>query len=235
MTAREERVLDHLVEFRKRLIAVLLVFGLVFLVSLYFSPTFYQFLTSNLEQKLLVLGPNDILWIYVSLASLASFSLILPFICYQIWAYIKPALKAEEARTLLTYIPAVFLCFVAGLAFGFYLIVPALFGVLMSLGEGLFLTQITAQNYLAFVFHTCLPLAILFEFPVVVAFLTKLGLVNTSYLKKNRRYAYFGLICLAVVLTPADLISDLVLSLPLILIYEVGIVVSRTIEKKGET
>lgn len=232
MVAKEERLLDHLVEFRRRLIAVLVVFGVTFLVSLYFSPAFYQFLTSNLEQKLLVLGPNDILWIYVSLASLASFSLILPFTCYQIWAYIKPALKPQEAKALLTYIPAVFICFVAGLAFGFYLIVPALFQVLMSLGEGLFITQVTAQNYLAFVLHTCLPLAILFEFPVVMAFLTGLGLISASYLQKHRRYAYFGLICLAVVLTPADLVSDLVLSLPLILIYEVGIVVSRMIEKK---
>ncbi|MFA9492887.1 twin-arginine translocase subunit TatC [Streptococcus sp. E17BB] len=232
MTHKEESILEHLTELRKRLIIVLLTFVGFFILSLYWSPELYRFITSPLKQKLLVLGPNDILWIYVRLASLMSFSLILPFITYQIWAYVRPALKPSEARGVLTYIPAVFACFITGLAFGFYLVTPSLFRVLLSLGDDLFITQITAQNYLSFVWHTTLPLAILFEFPVIIAFLTRLGLVNARFLRSYRRQAYFAMICLAVMLTPADVISDLIMSLPLLLIYEIGIIVSRSVEKK---
>ncbi|MGT2895489.1 twin-arginine translocase subunit TatC [Streptococcus entericus] len=232
MITKEASILEHLTELRKRLIIVLLSFVGFFILSLYWSPELYRFVTSPLKQKLLVLGPNDILWIYVRLASLMSFSLVLPVITYQIWAYVRPGLTSREARGILTYIPAVFVCFVAGLAFGFYLVMPALFQVLLSLGDGLFITQITAQNYLSFVWHTTLPLAVLFEFPVVIAFLTHLGLVNSRLLKTYRRQAYFVMICLAVIMTPADVISDLVMSLPLLLIYEIGIIVSRRVEKK---
>lgn len=234
MTAKEDSILEHLTELRQRLIVTLLVFVGLFLLGLYWSSDLYRFVTSPLSQKLLVLGPNDILWIYVKLASLTSFSLLLPFITYQVWAYLRPALKPAEARYLLTYIPAIFCCFVGGLAFGFYLVTPSLFRVLLSLGDDLFITQITAQNYLTFVWHTTLPLAVLFEFPVVVAFLTNIGLVSTRWLKTYRRHAYFTMICLAVMLTPADLISDIILSLPLLLIYEIGIIVSSYIEKKRE-
>ncbi|WP_128837671.1 twin-arginine translocase subunit TatC, partial [Streptococcus sp. DD11] len=203
MNRKEQTVIEHLTEFRRRFIAVLACFICVFLISLLFSADIYKWLTSNFEQKLLVLGPDDILWIYVSLASLAAFSLTLPFLVYQIWAFIRPALKDREAKAVFVYIPATFLCFVLGLAFGFYFVTPALLQVLLSLGEGLFETQLTAQNYLSFVFHTAIPIACLFELPVLVAFLTSIGLLNPVFLVKYRRYAYFILLVLAVILTPA--------------------------------
>ena len=88
-------IVEHLVEFRKRLIAVVLCYIIVFLVAFVFGGELYQALTASLHQKLLVLGPNDILWIYVSLANLTSFSLTLPFIVYQIWQFVRPALKEK--------------------------------------------------------------------------------------------------------------------------------------------
>ena len=146
-----------------------------------------------------------------------------------------PALEEKEARALLAYIPAVFICFTVGLIFGFFLVTPAILNVLLSIGDDLFNTQLTAQNYLSFVINTTIPIAILFEFPVVVAFLTSLGILTPSFLTRNRRYAYFILIVIAVVITPADFISDIVMSIPLILIYEISIVISKYIyNKRGE-
>ena len=215
---------DHLTELRKRLILSLVFFIVSFIVSLLWSADIYKFLTSNFNNKLIVLGPNDILWIYLTLAGICAFTFSIPFICYQILAFIKPALEEKEARALLAYIPAVFICFIVGLIFGFFLVTPAILNVLLSIGDDLFNTQLTAQNYLSFVINTTIPIAILFEFPVVVAFLTR-----------NRRYAYFILIVIAVVITPADFISDIVMSIPLILIYEISIVISKYIyNKRGE-
>ncbi|EHJ51669.1 twin-arginine translocase subunit TatC [Streptococcus macacae] len=232
MDKKEETVIEHLQELRKRLIYLLAFFLLSFCLSFVWAPIIYRFLTSQFHQKLLVLGPNDILWIYISLANLSAISFTIPFASYQIWLYIKPALKKKEANLLLLYVPAVFLCFMAGLAFGFFLVTPSLLKVLLSLGDNLFKTQITAQNYISFVLYTSLPLAFVFELPVLVAFLTSLGLLSSGFLKKYRRYAYFILIVLAVILTPADLVSDLLMSVPLLLIYEMSIFLSSLIERK---
>ena len=98
--ADEMTIVEHLVEFRKRLIAVVLCYIIVFIVAFVFGGELYQVLTASLHQKLLVLGPNDILWIYVSLANLTAFSLTLPFIVYQIWQFVRPALKEKEARAV---------------------------------------------------------------------------------------------------------------------------------------
>ena len=226
---------DHLTELRKRLILSLVFFIVSFIVSLLWSTDIYKFLTSNFNNKLIVLGPNDILWIYLTLSGLCAFTFSIPFICYQIWAFIKPALEEREARALLVYIPAVFICFSVGLAFGFFLVTPAILNVLLSIGDDLFNTQLTAQNYLSFVINTTIPIAILFEFPVIVAFLTSLGILTPNFLTRNRRYAYFILIVIAVIITPADFISDIVMSIPLILIYEISIIISKYIyNKRGE-
>ena len=178
MDRKELTIVEHLVEFRKRLLAVVICFFLVFCVSLLFADQIYQYVTQSFQQKLIVLGPNDILWIYIRLSSLMAFTITLPYTVYHIWSFIKPGLKKEEARAIFAYIPASFLCFLVGLAFGFYFVTPALLQVLLGLGEGLFETQLTAQNYLSFVFQTTLPLALIFELPVIIAFLTSIGIID---------------------------------------------------------
>lgn len=228
----EVSLLEHLEELRQRLIWSLVFFFLAFLVTLFWSTTLYQFLTSRWTEKLIVLGPHDILMIYFKLASVGALAFSLPFWVYQVWAYVKPALRPKEARILLLYIPTVFVCFLGGLAFGFFVVSPAMLKVLLELGENAFETQLTAVNYIAFLSQTTLPLGLFFEFPVMIAFLTSLGILNSKWLVIYRRYAYFTLIVAAVILTPADLISDLALSVPLIALYEMSIGVSRMIEKR---
>ena len=234
MDKKELTIIEHLVEFRKRLLAVIICFLLVFCISLLFADQVYQYITQGFSQKLIVLGPNDILWIYLRLASLMAFSLTLPYTVYQVWCFVRPALKTEEAGAIFVYISATFLCFVGGLAFGFYFVTPTLLQVLLGLGENLFETQLTAQNYLDFVFQTTMPLALIFELPVIIAFLTSIGLIGPGLLVSYRRYAYFILLVLAVILTPADFISDLAMTVPLIVLYEVSIVVSKWIIKRRE-
>ena len=90
-------------------------------------------------------------------------------------------MREKEARAVFAYIPASFICFVLGLAFGYFFVSPAILEVLMRLGEGLFDTQLTAQNYLTFLWHTTLPLGVLFELPVLVAFLTSIGLLTPQF------------------------------------------------------
>lgn len=228
----EQSTIEHLTELRKRLIYCVIFFLVSFLISLFYATNIYKFLTANFSNKLLVLGPNDILWIYITLAGLCALTFSIPFICYQIWMFIKPALEKKEARLLLIYIPAVFICFTLGLAFGFFLVTPAILSVLLNIGDDLFSTQLTAQNYLSFIINATLPIAVLFEFPVVVSFLTQIGIITPKFLIKYRRYAYFILIVIAVIITPADFISDILMSIPLISIYELSIIISKYVYKK---
>ena len=228
----EQTLVEHLSEFRKRLIITIIFFIAAFLVSLLFCSDIYKLLTASFKQKLIVLGPNDILSIYLMLAGICAFSLTLPFTSYQLWAFIRPALKEKEAKAILSYVPATFILFVIGLSFGFFVVTPALLNVLLSFGNDLFNIQLTANNYLTFVLHTSLPLAVIFELPVIVAFLTSLHILTPQYLIKNRRYGYFILLVVAVVLTPADFISDLTMAAPLILLYEVSISVCKYVYKR---
>ena len=228
----EQTIIEHLSEFRKRLIVTIIFFIIAFLISLVFCSNIYKLLTASFNQKLVVLGPNDILSIYLILAGICAFSLTLPFASYQIWAFVRPALEEREAKVVLSYVPATFILFIAGLCFGFFFITPALLNVLLSFGDDLFNIQLTANSYLTFIIHTSLPLGIIFELPVIVAFLTSLHILTPQYLIKNRRYGYFILLVLAVVLTPADFISDLTMAAPLILLYEASILVCKYIYNK---
>lgn len=228
----EQTIIEHLSEFRKRLIVTIIFFIIAFLISLVFCSNIYKLLTASFNQKLVVLGPNDILSIYLMLAGICAFSLTLPFASYQIWAFVRPALEEREAKVVLSYVPATFILFIAGLCFGFFFVTPALLNVLLSFGDDLFNIQLTANSYLTFIIHTSLPLGIIFELPVIVAFLTSLHILTPQYLIKNRRYGYFILLVLAVVLTPADFISDLTMAAPLILLYEASILVCKYIYNK---
>ena len=231
---KNQSLIEHLGEFRKRLIMTIIFFLFAFVASFVFCADIYRLLTYPFSKKLLVLGPDEVLGIYVTLAGICALSFTLPFASYQLWAFIKPGLKEKEAKMILTYIPATFILFVGGLVFGFFVITPALLNILLSIGEDLFNVQVTARNYLEFVLHTSLPIAVVFELPVIAAFLTSLHILTPMFLTKNRRYGYFILLVLAVVLTPADFISDLAMTVPLVLIYEISISVSKYIYKKRE-
>ena len=145
-------IVEHLSEFRRRFIACILCFFVVFCGALLFSDQLYAFLTAGFREKLLVLGPNDILSIYLQLASLIAFTITLPFTLFQVWQFVKPALRKGEEGAILLYVPASLLCFLLGLLFGYYLVSPAILEVLLKLGQGQFTIQLTAQNYLAFIF-----------------------------------------------------------------------------------
>ena len=231
---QDETLVEHLNEFRKRLLLTVIFFVAAFLVSLLFCADIYKMLTAGFSQKLIVLGPNDILGIYLTLASICAFSLTLPFMTYQIWAFVRPALSEKEAKIMFGYVPATFILFIAGLCFGFFVVTPALLNVLLSIGNDLFKIQITAQSYLAFVIHTSLPIAIIFELPIIVAFLTSIGILTPKFLIANRRYGYFILLVLAVVLTPADIVSDLAMTVPPLSLYEISVFVSKYIYRKKE-
>jgi sec-independent protein translocase protein TatC len=230
MEDKELNLVDHLEELRKRIIITALAFIVFFIVGFIYVDDIYKWFVGS--TKLLVLGPSDIMWIYFMLAGVVAVAGTIPVLALQIWLFVRPALRPNERKITVTYVPALFILFVLGLSFGYFVIFPMVLNFLVNIGQDMFVTNFTAERYFSFILNMTLPFGVLFELPVVVMFLTSLGIINPFVLAKIRKYAYFVLIIIAVVITPPDFMSDFVVTIPLLLLYEVSINLSKFVYRK---
>ena len=228
----ELNLIDHLDELRNRLIITAVAF-LIFLVGVFFFvKDIYLYFTRDLQEQLIVLGPSDIMWIYFTIASVIAIACTIPVLALQIWLFVKPALKKHEQKIALLYIPALFLLFIGGLAFGYFIIFPLVLNFLVELGSGVMDMSFTVERYFKFIINMSLPFGVLFELPIVMMFLTSLGILNPYVMAKIRKYAYFVLIVIAIVITPPEFMSDFIVSVPLLLLYEISISLSKFVYKR---
>ncbi|AGK51987.1 twin-arginine translocase subunit TatC [Bacillus sp. 1NLA3E] len=232
MIDKELLLVDHLEELRKRIILSALAFLFSFVVGFFYAIDIYKWFVKDLDVKLLVLGPSDIIRIYFMLAAVVAIAGTMPFLATQIWLFVRSALRAKERKITLTYIPALFILFIVGLAFGYFVILPMIFKFLIQLGGAMLVTNFTAERYFKFIMNMTIPFGVLFELPVVIMFLTSLGMINPFVLSRIRKYAYFVLIIIAVVITPPDFMSDFVVTIPLLLLYEISITLSKFVYRK---
>ncbi|MFZ0443545.1 MAG: twin-arginine translocase subunit TatC [Bacillus sp. (in: firmicutes)] len=232
MEDKELNIIDHLDELRTRLIITLAAFIIFFIVGFMFVEEIYNWLVRDLEVKLIVLGPSDILWVYFMLAAVIAFAGTIPVLATQVWLFIKPALKPIERKVSLSYIPALFILFIVGLCFGYFVIFPTVMSFLIELGGEMMVTNFTAEKYFRFIFNTTIPFGVLFELPVVMMFLTSLGVINPYVLSKIRKYAYFVLIIIAILISPPDIMSDFLVAVPLIFLYEISVSFSKIVYKR---
>lgn len=232
MSDESMNILDHLDEVRKRIMIVLAVFIVFFIGVFIFVKDIYEWFTKDLEMTLAVLGPLDIILIYFTLAAVIALALTVPVLIFQIWLFVKPALTKREQKATIIYIPASFVLFAGGLAFGYFVVLPIVFGFLLDLGSETFQTIFTADKYFQFVLRMTIPFSILFEMPLVVMFLTSIGIITPDGMRKNRKYAYFALIVVSVLISPPDFISDVLVIIPLLLLYEISISMSRIVYRR---
>jgi sec-independent protein translocase protein TatC len=227
-------LIGHLGELRKRLILVLGSFILFFIVAFIYVQDIYHWLVKDLEVKLAILGPSDILWVYMILASVLAIAGTIPMAAYQTWLFVRPALNEMERKVTLAYIPALFLLFIIGICFGYFVIFPMVFQFLLSMSEDMFMTFFTTEKYFQFLIHMTLPFGLLFELPVIIMFLTSVGVLNPYRLQKIRKYAYFVLILIAILITPPDFLSDILVVIPLIFLYECSVLLSRVVYRRKQ-
>ncbi|MBE4910612.1 twin-arginine translocase subunit TatC [Bacillus luteolus] len=232
MEDRTMKAIDHFSELRKRIIFTLLVFLVSLIVGFVFVQEIYEFLIKDLPFKLAILGPSDVLIVYLMIATVIAFTLTIPFAAYQTWRFVRPALTDLERQVTLAYIPAIFVLFIMGISFGYFVLFPIVLSFLMSLSTEMFTTFYTTEKYFRFVLHMTLPFGFLFELPVVIMFLTSLGIINPYRLQKIRKYAYFVLIVISVLITPPDFLSDILVIIPLILLYEGSVSLSKIVYKR---
>lgn len=234
MKPQDMDLVGHFEELRKRLIITLGTFILFFTIAFLYVQDIYHWLVGDLEIKLAILGPSDILWVYLVLACVVSIAGTIPMAAYQIWLFVRPALKESEQKVTLAYIPALFILFIIGICFGYFVIFPSVFQFLLSMSEGMFMTFFTTEKYFRFLLHMTLPFGVLFELPVIIMFLTSLGVLNPYRLQKVRKYSYFVLIIIAVFITPPDFLSDILVVIPLIFLYECSVLLSKVVYRRKQ-
>ncbi|MBB5173613.1 twin-arginine translocase subunit TatC [Texcoconibacillus texcoconensis] len=237
MTEENMNILDHLDELRKRIMVVLTTFILIFIIAFIFVGDIYDWFVKDLEaigMTLTVLGPFDIIWVYLYLAGVIAIMVSIPILLWQIWSFIRPALTKKEQKVSLLYIPFSLLLFILGLTFGYFIVRPLVLNFLIGLGEGDFQMMFTTKEYFKFVIRMTVPFSILFEMPLVIMFLTNIGVVTPEGLKRNRKYAFFGLVVISVLVSPPDFVSDVLVIIPLYILYEISIRLSALVFRKRE-
>jgi sec-independent protein translocase protein TatC len=235
VSLQDQALVDHLAELRKRLIWTLVFFIVCLCFTFYFVNEIYDWLVSDATRlfpelgpiKLTVLGPGEILKVYLTVAGLAAVGLTLPFLLYQVWGFIKPALSEREARLAFRFLPLVLGMFLLGICFGYFFIFPMLFKFLVKIGQGRFQEMFTASSYFSFMTNMVLPFGLIFEMPVAVMFLTRIGIIAPQTLTKIRKYAYLAIIVIASMISPPDFVSHLSVAAPMVLLYEISILISR--------
>ncbi|OLN21503.1 twin arginine-targeting protein translocase TatC [Domibacillus antri] len=236
MSQQDMTVYEHLEEFRKRLMIVVVFFFIAVIGGLLLAKPLIHYLQHADEAAELTMNAfrvTDPIKIYFQMAFVIGVILTSPVILYQLWAFVSPGLHEKERKVTLSYIPASVLLFLGGLAFSYFILFPYIIHFMMNLSNDLNIEQVIGINeYFQFLFQTTIPFGFLFQLPVVTLFLTRLGIVTPAFLGQIRRYAYFILLVIAALITPPDIISHMMVSVPLFILYEVSIFVSKIGYKK---
>lgn len=234
MKGQSMNVVQHLEELRKAILITAGIFSVFFLLAFIYVQDIYRILVKDLPFKLALLGPSDILMVYLMIASVVALAATIPVAAHQMWRYISPGLTAKERKVTLAYIPALFILFIVGISFGYFILFPLVLNFLMSLSDGMFTTFFTTEKYFRFLLNMTLPFGFLFELPIVIMFLTSLGIINPFVLQKIRKYAYFVLTVTSVLITPPDFIADILVIIPLLLLYEGSITLSKIVFRRKQ-
>lgn len=239
MDPSEDSFLSHLVELRDRLIRALLAIGIVFVCLFPWAKELYALLAQPLLATLPQGGQmiaTDVIGVFLvpmKVALMVAFLVALPYVLYQVWAFVAPGLYAHEKRLALPLVAASVLLFFIGMAFAYFLVFPTVFGFMAKVApEGVaWMTDI--EKYLSFVLTTFIAFGVTFEVPVVVVVLVYAGIVDVAKLKEWRPYVIVGAFVVGAVFTPPDVISQLMMAIPLCLLFELGLFLARFVGRRS--
>lgn len=225
-----DSLLEHITELRKQIIKGLVVFLLFFIVTFSTINIWFPYVTRG--HSLIILGPLEVVKFYMTISTTLAFGLSMPFLVHFLWSFVKPGLKEEESRFLGLYAPVMFVLFLLGIAFGYFVVNPLSYSFLVSLGAANFDVMVSASEYMHFLIMTTVPLGLLFELPIVALFLSSIGLLTAESMKKIRGWSYIAMGVGSAVITPPDFISQLLVLIPMIILYEISIHLVKRIERK---
>ncbi|WP_233883060.1 twin-arginine translocase subunit TatC [Paraburkholderia flagellata] len=237
----EETFISHLVELRDRIIRAGLAVIVVFIGLVYWAPDIFRLLARPLMQnlprdgKMIVTDVTGSFFVPMKVTMLVAFVIALPIVLYQIWAFVAPGLYQHEKKLVVPLVASSYTLFLCGMAFAYFVVFPTIFRVMAHYNAPLGAEMTTdIDNYLSFVLTMFIAFGVTFEVPIIVVLLVRMGIVTVKKLKQIRPYVIVGAFIVAAVVTPPDVFSQLILALPLIILYELGIIAARIFVGTGE-
>tara|TARA_Y100000385_G_scaffold282577_1_gene337246 strand:- start:2647 stop:3402 length:756 start_codon:yes stop_codon:yes gene_type:complete len=238
-------LLEHLAELRKRLLVCCVGIIIAFFGFYFVSADIYNFLVHPLAaategqvgRRMIFTGLHEAFLTQVKVAFFASICFSFPVLSVQIWRFIAPGLYSKEKQAFLPFILATPLFFILGASFVYYMVIPLAWDFFLSFeqsaGNGILPMQLEPKvdEYLSLIMRLIIAFGICFELPVLIVLLTKVGLTNSKSLKNKRKYAVLIAFVVAAVITPPDVISQILLAVPIIVLYEISIWCSKIIEE----
>lgn len=246
-------VMQHLFEFQARLTKVVVIVALFFVGTFFYADTLVQwlriplqnmFVPGNLEWvptdlpkiPFIFLSPAEALWQNLKVAALFALVLATPYILWEIWAFVVPGLHVQERRFVAPFVAISAVAFYLGLGFCFFFVLPFALNFLISYGvKAGFIPQISIASYVGFSLWFLVVFGLIFEVPLALTLMAKLGWVDAPFLKKYRKWAFLGAFLFAALLTPTpDPFNQCLMALPMYFFYEVGIISAGFFKKKPE-
>lgn len=229
---KELPLLLHLEELRKRFIHALIAVGGGAIFSWLYTEKILRILVHPLETKLVFLSPQEAFITNIKIALFGGIILALPVIIHEGWKFVSIALKEEERKSFLVYGPLAFLLFGGGISFCYFVVLPLGLRFLLGFGRGIMEPFISVDKYISFIIVLLLAFGFIFELPIVMAFLSRRGIITPELLSQKRRVAIVSVFILAALLTPPDVFTQLLLAGPLIVLYEISIWASKLAVRK---
>jgi sec-independent protein translocase protein TatC len=226
---------DHLDELRHRLIVSLVGIGIGFAVCYGFSQQLLLLLQRPMPTRLVFIAPTEAFFVNLKVAFYAGLFLSVPLLLFQVWKFVAPGLYEHERRYSFPFLITSTVLFLVGALFAYVVILPIALHFLIAQGGELWKPNITLSNYLSFCMRLILAAGLIFEFPVLMYFLAKVGVVTPEFLVKNRKYAVLVAFIISAILTPPDVFSQILLAVPLFLLFEASIVVAKRVASGRET
>ncbi len=242
MTDDQLPVTKHLEELRKRLMIAAAAWFVCFLACYGFSEQLFQFSSEPVRSalpegsSLVFISATEPFFTYLKIGALAGLLIALPVIFWQIWSFVSPGLYNHEKKYIFPFVIASSICFGLGTYFGFFFVFPTIFTFLIKFGTGSgeINAMLSMGSYLSLSSKLLIAFGLVFELPIVIFFLARLGIVDYKWLAKNRKFALLTGFIIGAMLTPPDVFSQTALALPFVVLYEVGIWVARFFGKKKE-
>jgi sec-independent protein translocase protein TatC len=231
-------LVEHLDELRSRIIVCAVVLGVGLALCFWQNHLLLDFAGGPLpddHKELITFGVTEPFTTTITVATYGALVLTLPFLLWQLYAYVLPAFSPGEKRAVVPILVLFPLLFLAGIAFSYFIVMPAAVNFLLDFNDSQFNIQVRARDYYGFFGMTMLAGGLVFQLPLVILAVTRLGIVTVDQLSKNRRYAYLAIAVLAAALPGVDPISMLIEMVPLLVLFELSIFLAKVFDRRRAT
>ncbi len=221
----------HLDELRKRIIIAVIAVVVGTIVAFSYVDFIRETIIRPAEGNLVFIGVAEAFMTNIKIAIITGVLLAFPIILYQVWSFVLPGLDSKERKLVFLFVAASLLLFTIGVSFAFFIIIPISIGFFLGFETEAISAMISFGNYISYISGVIFAFGLVFQMPVAVFLLSKLGLISAAFLKKYRTHALVVIFILAAIITPPDVISQILMAIPMLLLYEISILVAKITRK----